>query len=86
MSLSGAATICLDASKPMKNMHVGHFQAPGMSFFADWKEKLDVLSSELKPIQARLMRASHHGHEDVHNAIEKLGMNLYDDLFLMKFK
>lgn len=72
MSLSGAATICLDASKPAKNVHIGHFQAPGMSFFADWKEKLDVLSSELKPIQARLMRASHHGHEDVHNAIEKL--------------
>jgi hypothetical protein len=83
MSLSGAATICLDASKPTKNMHVGHFQAPGMTFFADWKEKLDVLSSELKPIQARLMRASHHCHEDVHNAIEKLGINFYDDLFLM---
>ena len=58
------------------------FAAPGMSFFADWKEKLDVLSSELKPIQARLMKASHHGHEDVHNAIERLGWFLCPSLFL----
>lgn len=72
-SIACAATLCLDATRPGSSRHeLDHFQAPGVAFFADWKEKIDVLTSELKPIQARLLKASHLGTDNIQKYLEKL--------------